>query len=74
MFFIVLEITWEPYFNGKYSLMETSFIDLWRNCSTNQVEGLAFQNDMEVLENSTKKKKEERTKKDKQRGKKEVPF
>lgn len=75
MFFIVLEITWEPYFNGKYSLMETSFKDLWRNCSTNQVEGLAFQNDMEALENSTKReKKEERTKKDKQRGKKEVPF
>lgn len=57
MFFIVLEITWEPYFNGKYSLMETSFIDLWKNCSTNQVKGLAFQNDMEVQENSTKKKK-----------------
>lgn len=76
MFFIVLEITWERYFNGKYSLMETSFKDLWRNCSTNQVEGLAFQNDMEALENSTKrgKKKEERTKKDKQSGKKEVPF
>lgn len=74
MFFIVLEIIWEPYFNGKYSLMEASFIDLWRNCSTNQAEGLAFQNDMKVLENSTKKGKNKRTKKDTQRWKKEVPF
>lgn len=62
MFFIVLKITWEPYFNGKYSLMETSFIDLWRKCSTNQMEGLAFWNDMEVLEKSTKKKKKGRKK------------
>ena len=70
MFFIVLEITWEPYFNGKYSLIETSFIDLWRNSSTNQVEGLAFQNDMEVLENSTlKKKKKGRRRTSKEEGK-----
>lgn len=71
MFFIVLKITWEPYFNGKYSLMETSFIDLWRKCSTNQMEGLAFQNDMEVLENSLKKRRRRRRKKGQRRASKE---
>jgi len=75
MFFIVLEITWERYFNGKYSLMETSFKDLWRNCSTNQVEGLAFQNDMEALENSTKrgKKKKKGRRRTSKAGRKKCP-